>query len=337
MKWGLDFLGLPKYGDAAINNFPQDWAVGCFATTFGDAYPWLDKLFATGKCTQARIHLCWSPTHQYGDFNIPEITQLSHRYDTLAVKYPNVKIELSPFCEHQLKNPDKYLQIVQQQAPHCSLPVNCPENGVWSATFKNEVHASGGPLHGGGYNWSDDGGIRGHDIIDYNVTGLKNIHNTSDVFYFWAARFNGYYHMPKKGDDPIAIANRHGWPDAKFIRAVSFLATDKGNTHLPHKWIVKSNSENHGTGDTKAEKLCLISPLQSHNKTIALRLRSGALIDSLEFFGSYDDGGFRYYSKHMGYEVAQLALKSQGDSLVNVFMDGKQYGTINPSFYDNYF
>lgn len=329
MIYGLDVLGVAKYSQVALNNWPQNFACGCFAQEFGDVFSFLDKLLATGKCPQVRIQLLWSDQHQYGSAQDQQaIAHLAQRYNQLAVKYPTMRIELSPYCEHQLSNPDFHCGIVAKNAPNC-IPINTPEpGGAWSTQFKNETH--GGGLHPNPTNRSGDGGINGHDDIDLDITSEKNKHLGADVFYFWCARFNGHWSMHNTTPRP----QRADWPDAQFINAVAFLATDIGATNVPKGWCIKSNSENHGPTDTKAEKLCIISPI--HANVIALRLQSGTLIDSLAYFGPYSDGkSSRYYSHLMGHQIAALAIRSQGHPLVNVFMNGKQQATINPGFYEN--
>lgn len=330
MIYGLDTLLLPHYGNVAINNWPDGFACGSFAVEGGDAYPWIDKLLATGKCPAVRMQLLWSHNnHLFSDADIPNITHLSQRYEQLALKYPDKKIWLSPFCEAQnIHNPDKYLDIVAKNAPHCT-PIWCPINGVWSQKYANETHG-GGPQLSGTHIRSGDGGINNHDDLDLDITLQKNNHAACDIFMVWISHFNGHFSM-NQPQQPID--QRTGWPTLKEIQAAAMLATDRGTVSVPKGFAVKSNSEDHSATDTKGDKLCIISPIQSHNKTIALRLRNGTLVDSLTFFGSYSAGGWRYYSNHMGVEVAELAIRGQGDALLNLFIDGVQHAVVNPAFY----
>ncbi len=68
--FGLDHLGLAKYGKLAAAEHPAGWAIGCFSNVsgFGDALPALKLVLDTGRCPRVRIHLYWSGSHAGGDF-----------------------------------------------------------------------------------------------------------------------------------------------------------------------------------------------------------------------------------------------------------------------------
>lgn len=333
--WGLDVLLVGHYQSVALNNWPQNFACGAFALEGGDVYSFFDKLLATGKCPAVRVQLLWHGTHLYSDNDIPNITHLSQRYEQLALKYPDRKIYLSPFCEAKnIANPDKYLDIVAKNAPHCT-PVWTPMNGVWSHKYMNEVHGGGTALPGN-YLRSGDGGIKvgasQHDDIDLDITHEKEKHTHCDTFYFWISRFNGHFSMTEPGKP---INERIGWPTAADFKAVAFLATDKGITNIPKGMVVKSNSEVHSAMDNKGDKLCLIVPHKSKNGLLVLKTRTGNTIDALRYFDTYSKGGFRYYSSQMGCQVAQHAKQLSGSPLTDVLSDGKVIAIINSGFYEN--
>lgn len=332
MIYGMDYLLGPHYADVILHNHPNGFAVGMFAQEGGDAYSLLDKLLATGKVPAIRVQLLWSQkNHQFFDTDIPAITHLSQRYEQLALKYPDKKIWLSPFCEAQnIHNPDKYLQVIALSAPRC-FPIWCPINGVWSGNFPNEVHG-GGPALSGTYIRSGDGGINEHDDIDLDITHEKQKHSNCEIFFEWSCHYSGHYSMK---DPATPIAQRKGWPTAQEINAMIFLANDKMVTSVPKGYCWKSNSEDHGPTDTKAEKGCLIAPQKAHNGLAILKAQNGALIEQLKYFGVYSDKkSSRYYSNRMGVVIAKAALAVSGSPLCELFIDGNKLATFNPGFYE---
>lgn len=333
MIYGMDYLLGPHYPDVILHNHPAGFAVGMFATTGGDAYSLLDKLLATGKVPAIRVQEVWHDNHLFSDKDIPAITRLSQHYEQLALKYPDKKIWLSPFCEAQnIHNPDKYLRVVALSAPHC-FPIWCPINGVWSGNYPNEIHG-GGPALSGAYIRSGDGGIHGHDDIDLDITHEKQKHSNCEIFFEWSCEYSGHYSM---NEPHLPIDQRKGWPTAQQINAMTFLANDKMNTNVSKGYCWKSNSENHGPTDTKAEKGCLIAPHKAHNGVAVLKAQNGATIEQLHYFGVYSDGkSSRYYSQNMGVVIAKHALALSGSPLCDVFIDGNKVATINPAFYENH-
>lgn len=326
MILGLDYLGGAKYKDLILREHPDGWAAGFFAQAFGDALPTVDALLATGRCPLVRVHLLWSDTHSFGDKDIAAITKEAKRYEVIAKKYPNVKVELSPFCEHSIRNPDKYLDIVKANAPSCT-PVNTPMNGALSTKYKNETHGSHANPKPGKFNFSWDG----QSCVDTDVEAIKARLAKAEVFFFWEARFNGKW----EDNDKTPRPQRKGWPDSKLIDSVIALHKSKGKTSLPKRWLYKSHSENKGTGDGRAEKPVLICPVKA--KEVLLRCKNGQVVQSLKYYGTYTDGRFRYYGQEWGYEIANKAVRIQSSPLVDVVANGKVVGVVNAAFRDGEF
>jgi len=320
MRYGLDYLAGARYSDLILREHPEGWAAGFFANTFGNALPTVERLLATGRCPHVRIQLLWSDSHTFGDGDIPTIRRLARAYQALKGKYPSVTIELSPFCEHNLQNPDKYLEIVKNEAPDC-VPVNVPWRGAFSKRFKNEIHGDHSKPQGA-YNYSLDG-MNGPDA---NITALKNAHASADVFFFWGIRMNGNYHMGAK----VARPDRKGWPDSRYIDSLIALHKDKGQTNLPRGWLFKSHAENKGTGDPRAEKPVWVVPVKA--RAIELRADNGQVIDSAKYYGPFADGRHRYYCSDWGFLLAEKARRIHGHPRANVFVNGKRIGIIHPSF-----
>ena len=309
MIFGLDLLGGARYKRVALAGLPAGWALGGFAETFGDFYSVADGALKRG-CPHVRVHLLWSDSHFFGDADIPKIRRLSRKYNQLAHKYPAATIEISPFCEHNLSNPDKYLDIVQDEAPLC-FPVNTPWRGKESQKYKNEHH--GTEAKGGArYNFSFDG----DDCTNADVEKLKQTHKNADVFFFWAPRFNLKWSM--KDDTPRP--KRTAKPSTEYVQSIVYLASDKGETDIPRDWLIKSHAEKHSASDTKGDKLLIIAS----QKADLIQLKRGKkVIDTLRYYGPFDGGGYRYYSTRFGF---------RSGANLEMWIKKKKYGVCNGGF-----
>lgn len=315
MIYGLDLLAGAKYKSEVLRHLPPGWALGVFANTFSDAFSLVERVAKGGKCPLIRIQLVWKDDHKFGNKELQLAIKEARRYEKLG---GFSQIELSPFCEHNLNNPDEWLSKVQDAAPSCRI-VNTPWKGAFSKRFKNEVHGSHKKPNGA-YNYSYDG----TNCVDSNVTKDKEQYGDSETFFFWHPRFNLKWSMK----DATPRPQRKATPTGDLIKSIIYLATSKGNTSIPKNWLVKSHSENHGptngVPDQKADKLLIIAP---HKADEIVLKRSGKVIDKLRYYGSFNGmpGTHRYYSKNWGY-------KNGGD--LEVFIKGKKYGVINGGFRD---
>ena len=326
--FGLDLLGAAAYRRNALRGLPPGFALGVFAETFGDAFPVVRAALKKG-CPLVRVQLLWSDTHRFSKADIPRAVKLARLYEKLAKQRPQARIELSPFCENYLDNPDPALDDIQAAAPSCVI-VQSALGGNYSKRYKNEVHGSHQKPKGR-YNYSLDGGIpnpaaardpkaaKYFDCVDIDITELKKKHAAAEVFFLWHSQFNLRYSPKDKRPRPERI-KAPMLPSPRFIGSIAYQATDKGKTSLPPDWLPKSHAERHGLTDSKGDKLLIISPIKAPE--IVLK-RSGKEVDTLQYFGTYEGGGFRYYSTRLGYELG---------SPCDVFANGKRYGTINPGF-----
>lgn len=310
MIFGLDLLAGAKYQKEAIACLPAGWALGGFDNTFGDFLPVAKNALIKG-CPHVRIHMLWSDSHTFGDRDIPKIKRIAEKWEKVAKAYPNSVIELSPFCEHNLKNPDKYLDIVQNSAPSCSI-VNTPWRGSLSRKYKNEIHGDHSKP-GGSYNYSYDG----TNCVDENVTKDKQTHANAEVFFFWHVRFNLKWSMKDTTPRPQRTAR----PSKDLIKSIVYLARDKGPVSVPRKWLIKSHSEKHDAMDQKGDKLLIITPIRTQEITLK---RNGKVIARLPYYAQFSEGGYRHYARTMGYKIGQ----------VEIWIGNKQYGTCDCGFRD---
>lgn len=332
MIYGLDYLGGARYGDLIVKEHPEGWAAGFFFETFGDATPAITKLLSTGRCPLVRIHLLWN-NHLFGATEVERAKRLARKVEAIAQRFKNVKVEVSPFCEHRLQNPDSYLDQVAQQCPSCTI-VNSPEygRGRYSKKYKNDCHGSH-PKPNGKYNFSFDG----LNCVDTDIEMFKQRHASSDVFFFWHPRFN----LKWAEKDTTPISQRRALPDSNLIDSVIYLKNDRGATKPARGMTLKSHAENHGPSngrpDPKGDKLLIIA--QQKAATLELRAANGQTVDTLVYYGSYSGtgGGYRYYSKTWGFLIAEKAQRIQGTGLVKITYNGKELGVVNPAFRDGTF
>jgi len=314
---GLDLLAGAQY-KKEVTLF-SNYATGIFAETFGDAYPVTEDTLKKG-CKLIRIQLIWSDSHQFGDRDIKKVKELSRKYNILANKYPAADIRLSPFCEHNLSNPDKYLDIAQLEAPNCTI-VNTPWKGAFSAKYINEIHGDHAKPSGR-YQYSFDG----TECTNADVEGYKKKYGDAEVFFMWSSRFNLRFREKDTTPRPQRIKeSKMRKPNKDYIQSIAYLFNDKGRSSLPKHWLVKSHAEKHQANDYKGDKLLIISPI--HAAAIELK-RGSKIIAKLPYYGSFDGGGFRYYSATMGFKLG---------SDLDVYINKKKVGTINGGFRDGSF
>jgi len=308
MLYGLDLLAGARY-KKEVTNFAQTHCIGLFAETFGNAYPVAEAALKAG-CKFLRIQLLWSDSHSFGDKDIPKIKKLAAQYQKLANKYPGADIRLSPFCEHNLNNPDKYLDITQIAAPNCTI-VNTPWKGAFSKKYINEIHGDHAKPQGR-YMFSFDG----TECTNADVESYKAKHADAEAFFMWSARFNLKWSMK----DTTPRPQRKAKPSTDYINSIVYLFGKKGTYNLDKNTLLKSHSEKHEATDFKGDKMLLITP----QKVDALTLKkNGKVIGKLKYYGKFEDGRHRYYAPQMAYKYG---------SDVEVWAGNKRLGIVNCGF-----
>jgi hypothetical protein len=323
MIWGIDYLGLPKFADLAIREHPEGWGAGCFAVTFGPALAHVDRLLATGRCPVFRVQLLWSDAHQFGDADIPEVRRLARQYEALARKYPGVRMMLSPFCEHNLRAPDKYLDIVKREAPSCE-PINVPWQGGFSANYRNEVHGGKKPPGGSRkhlYSWD------GTSCVDGDVEASKRVHSNAEVYFWWHPAMNGRLNTNDKTPRP----QRKAWPTSDLIDSIIYLSRNAGDVKAPRGATGKSHADRHSTPpEPRAYKPVYI--LAQKANRVELVADNGQVVAASSRPQPFADGRFRYYFSEYGYQIAEKAVRIHGKPSVQLRIGGKVVGVVNPAF-----
>jgi hypothetical protein len=313
--YGLDLLGIAKFEKVAVSEFPADWALGCFSSTFGDARSAVEAILQSGKCPLVRVQLMWKELHDYSPKDFPWIRNEAKKWRGLVAKY-KIAWHFSGACEHNLsvKDAKTLAEIVTKELPGTTYVNNPQSQG------KNELPGYLIERHGKDvkkaprdYVFSFDGS----NCVDNDVQTIKDRLTSASVFFFWGCRFNGRWSENEQTSIPL----RNGYPDKEYMRSIVALAQPQGEVKIPKGWIWKSHSENNGVTDPRSEKPVLICPVKT--KEAVLVLTDGSKV-RLPYYGPYAGGGHRYYAPTWGYQIA--------NEPVTLLMGGKLYAVINPTF-----
>lgn len=328
MQYLIDYLGGAKYKKLILAQHPITHGAGFFSNVdgFGSALPVIEALAKKG-CLLFRIHLCWKDNHKFTDKDILFVRSEAKKLKAIIKKYPNVKWYVSPCCEHELNEIkwNKFADVVNKQLEGTNYElVNTPNHnkGFVSKLVLNEYHGSEQKPRGGRYAFSFDG----TSSVDSEVQKYKKSYCDAEYFALWEPRFNGRW----EGKDITPRPQRKGWPDKRLIKSVLHLTRIHGQVLLPKKWLYKSHAENKGTGDARAEKPVFLIPLKTEE--VVLKALNGQVIERLRYYGEYSDSRSRYYAKTWGYLIAQKAFKLTKDYRVQVWVNNKNYGVIDPAF-----
>jgi hypothetical protein len=325
MIYGLDLLASAKYPKIAVNNVPQGWFFGVFGNVdgFGAGIRVVKRFLLLGG-VNVRVQMLWSDAHKFTDKDIPRIRKMARVYNAIALANPQATIYLSPFCEHQLSNPDKYLDIVAAEAPNC-IPVNTPmAGGAFSDKYINEVHGNKNAPAKGKYFYSYDG----LDSVDDDVTKMKEKHKKAAAFFFWDHNFNRKF---EKGDN-TPRPKRQVKPSKQVIESVAFLHTDRGAVNLPKGWLWKSHAEHKSWPTAPREhKPVLLAKVKAPD--VKLFDSAGNLVAHAQRDAKpFHDGRWVYRFAKWGYQISQDAINFTGSPRCRLVLGGKEYGFINPAF-----
>lgn len=331
MIFGLDHLGGAKYADLAAREHPVGWAFGVFWNVdgFGSAEELIKRVAKEGRAPIIRVQGIWRDDHNTTPFSEADkvrAVKIAQRLEAIAKQNRNVEFRYSPFTEH--KNSPEFMRdafrLIKRAAPSLVL-VNNPNHDCRTIIDEviNEFHGKEKkPRKCKRHQFSFDG----TPCEDSDVESYKAAYKETEVFFLWSPRFNGRW----EDNDKTPRPQRRGWPDSNFIDSIIYLARTRGQCELPKNRIYKSHSENKGTGDSRAEKPVYISPLKV--KEFQLVVRSGQVVATLRYYGTFEGGRYRYYATEWGYQIAEKAKRIQGDPMCLIMYNKKTDGFINPGF-----
>lgn len=316
---GQDTLACARFKDAIVKAHPKGQGIGCFAEVdgFGDGIAATDYILSRRKDIPfSRLQLKWRDDHNFSAADFPSIVKTAKRACPLTNKH-RIKWYFSGATEHRL-NAALAKQLsdkVKDACPSAEYVNNPLHNGATVPGVINESHGRGNPRSPMcAFSWD------GRAAEDGNVPEVEAPYNQCRYKMKWGPRYNG----KSKVDDSTPRGKRVYWADADYIKGQAWLTTNKGETKLAVKSLWKPISEINGTGRgkpvgiTNCKSNSLI--LKKSNKTIA----------TIPYFGTYQDGRFRYYAKEMGYSLGQKC-----GGVCEIYCGSKKLGTINAGFREN--
>lgn len=295
-KRGLDPLGLAKQ-DAKIiaNQIDSDSAIGFLDVTFGDPYPNLQKIVATGKVSAVRVHLGDGTPMNHGCTDklrdLQYLKKGAKRFKQFCDSHSNIECFISPWLEHGCKDKalvERWYDVLRTNAPAmryvCSAYLGyCPSN-VIIEKHGNTVSA---PIT------SNDGA----SVYDSNTVQYRN--SGSLLTLAWSNCDNGR----TTGEKTFApISKRVDWCNRfDYIQKVRLMRPPAPMPNVPGckpftgKELLKTNAEYYGKekDDGRGNKPLLILPKQYSR--ISIQRLDGQEVACAKYYGPFSGGGYRHY------------------------------------------
>jgi hypothetical protein len=332
MIYGMSYLGGAKFPKILAANHPAGWAGKFFLNEFGDARPAARGLLITGKCPSLMYHLMYKSDHSFSLADLPAVSNAANSLVTQVTNFPGTEFRISPACEHNLSSVDAATFIDTAMKPFSGLsnviPVNNPLTMAGHIPgVVTEFHCGGTPPPEVLLYPFDYDGCSAFDAD--NVKDLASF-SSAQIFYFWIPQFNGR----KTTNDTTPIGQRTAWPIPQLFPAIEHLVTPKGATKLPSTSLWKSVDEQSNVPPVGRElkPVCIIP---DNVPDVQIKCLSGQLLATSSPPLPFSSGGYRYYFSDFGFHYADLATKLSGNPLVNIFVNGKIIGTVNPGFREN--
>lgn len=338
--FGHDHLGLgnPHYKvKAAVEAHPKGWALGCFATTFGNPVPAVRQFLDSGKVPAFRLQAWWSYAHEIAPISFLE--KELPRWEGLAKQYPNVKFYISHSCEYSNSNKQqikKRVDAVRAICPSCEV-VQTPMNSPVIDGYIVEEHGTKAKVGSNGIASTD-----GQALFDIDAEAWVNKNKNSIISFFWGPRYN-----LAEAHNTIPPKDRVASPDKRYIESLSRLAYPKGISppktfpwpviELKKPLLWKTHGEDApGEGDKRANRPLIILP----DKTpyVEILTFDGQVLGRLIYFGGFPGNLHRFYSGYKngiglyGYEIADKAKAASGYEDVWIKQGKRVYKVGNPTF-----
>jgi len=331
--FGLDHLGIAKYGKLAADEHPSGWALGAFSYVdgFGNGLPAVEGVLKTGRCPRVRIHLAWDDDHNIRDFRF--IEREAKRVAALYARFPGVERRVSGGCENlwDLRTAQKVRDLVMKHMPAGVEYVHAPllhglKKGIILPGSINETHGSKATPLRGRFDFSFDGS----NCVDSDVTTLKSRLSGAETFYFWNCECNGRKNEGDKTKRPF----RKNYPTSRHIDSWIYLSTERGKVSLPKGFLCKSHADFHNLPNRDWRPV-LIFPKRASE--IVLTTPTKQVIARARYAGTFDEDNYpvqryRYYVPEWGYLLSEKAKRISGSPIVQVRINGKVMGTTNLAF-----
>ncbi len=324
MKIGGDFLGLLHYTKEAIAATKKGDVAGVMLRTFGDAREAIRQLVVSKKISEIVIHLApFDYDHLYPIEKLyNQVIEDSEWVELMAVKHPEVKFLISPFCEnnHPASKMIPLFNDIKRIAPSC-LMVNSIWKGEVVPGVITEIHLPDArPVKKpkGEYMVSFDGfggGGKG-DFPDGDITTIMKRYPDARQIRYWNFPCNGKYGH----DDDSPIEDRYNWPNTQMLKGYRATLTPReGKVTWPNDCLYKSFADDHDGNQSKDNKAMAI--IQADRRGIKVRDSKGRVIDTMARVRpdhKNDPRGPRYYSSKYAFQLGDSAEKNTGSRLIKV-------------------
>ena len=174
-----------------LQHIPNHIGVGFFHYAFeGDVPALVVSEFEKGR-KHIRINILWKDDHEYTSDDAIPIIEAVEKYEQICQRFPEAKLQLSPITEHNLPNPELYLQLIKDHAPSCGKPVNSILHGGYIASpeIENEVHNYTNCPTSGICSWSSDG----EDAFKMDFAAVRQANTHAVRLCVWHPRLNLRY------------------------------------------------------------------------------------------------------------------------------------------------
>jgi len=335
-------------------------------------YAKIEKVLASGKTHLVRVHgldntcvrnnSCQRGTALLYGYNLAKVEQEARNaasnltklvcaqgQQVLAwkAKYKDAEFLYSPLLEQNLSRGSA--EILLKNTAACVPGIRIVDNPVTGYAkipgFLKECHesANGAPTAAD----CDIISFDGKDVRNADIVGWMAKHANKVAAYVWGTFDNG--RLINEGKVVPAPMSRVNFPtrDMQFWAARILIPVQpkpalspaaaawcKAPGDMDSSHLYKNFSDDHGTGDGRANKPMMIVP-QQYKSGIQIFDKNNVQVGSFGYYGAYDKGGYRYYtaigSGDSSYTLGQkLEAKSGSEwALVKLPNDPKMCRWIN--------
>lgn len=319
--FGPDCLGAVHYEAAMLRGVRPLGCTGVFLRTFGEAHRTVERMCASRKFREIVVHLApFDYSHRYPVLkNMPLLKRDTVWLQSLAVKYPNTVLLLSPFCEHN-HTAERMARVFAQLMP---LAPNCvPLNSVWRGGIVRgictEIHLTDSkPVKPppGEYSISLDGfgGDGSGDSTDSEIFKIIARYPKARQFRHWSFRLNGKFGH----NDPSALADRKSWPTWQYIAGLAAQLRDPEVPPFYKQGLYKPFADDHGggSGSKDCKAMCI---MEKKFPRVGCFDSAGKTLDFFKRVTPDHELGARYYSKYYAVELGNMAEANTGSRLIRI-------------------
>lgn len=338
---GLDYLAGAHYESTILKAHQPGVAAGFLFSPFKDPLPTAAKMARRGReyVPLIRIHRKFEYDHDFPKKEWGALEQYTKAMNAFALQYPTIDVFYSPTCENNLKRAAA-TELMLMCSRHITARnlqlVNSIYKGAPLPGIVDEVHGIRASNPDNEFWFKSADGIGGTLIrppstyeprwTDINIPVWMNVNERCAAIFGWNFRFNLKY-GPK---DKRPVEKRNSMPSVDYIKGHTRpLFPIGGKQELTVTW--KPFADDHGGGEASKDNkaMCILPDRVSRVKVHDAK---GAVVDELPYFGTYDGGGYRYYSKQYAYKIAERAKRLTGSEFCTLRADRRNYGRFNPAF-----